>query len=244
MQHVEKIFEDFLGDLIKPDGTIIFDNFSELSNVEVKIAEFRIFLTTLLAEPQYLIEKFDNDRILRSGGLEERVKILVVYAKTTLKLIQAGFIRCRGLVTNAPNILKLTRSLPGLDTIIFDRWLEIQTCLNVGAYLSAVILMGSVLEALLLSRAMLDADKVYRTKRSNRQNKPLKEWSLSELISAAIELDWVKIDPVKISFPLRKYRLLIHPLGEVSANIDLNAETCHANWKIVNKAVENLLKSI
>jgi hypothetical protein len=238
------MIEDFLGELVNPEGVIAFENFSELNDVEAKIAEFRILLTTLLTEPGYLVEKFDNDRVLRSGGLEERLKILVVYAKTTRKLIQKGLIRYRGMFTNAPDISRLTCQMPGLDTIIIDRWLEIQTCLNTGTYLSAIMLMGSVLEALLYSRAMLDADKVYHTKQSKHQNKPLQAWSLSELISAAIELGWIKIDPKKFSFPLRKYRRLIRPLEEVAANIDLNAETCHTSWRIVNTAIEDLLKSV
>lgn len=244
MQNAEKLIEEFLKECTNPDGSFPSERFRKTSDAEEKITEFRVLLNTVTLGSEYLVDKFDNDPVLQFGGLEERLSMLIVYVKTTLKLLKNDVIRYRGFLVNVPDISKLIRTNPGLETIIADRWLEIQICIKVGAHLSAIILMGSVLEALILSRAMLDADMVSRTKKAVRRGKPIQEWSLSELISAAIELGWIKVEPIKFGFALRKYRHLIHPWGETSANVDLSAETCYAYWQVLNKAIQDLLKSL
>lgn len=244
MQNAEKLIEEFLKECSNPDGSFPSERFRKISDVDEKTTEFRVLLNAVTLGAEYLVDKFDNDRVLQAGGLEERLRMLIVYVKTTLKLLKNDIIRYRGFLGNIPDISKLIRTTPGLETIIADRWLEIQTCIKVGAHLSAIILMGSVLEALILSRAMLDTDKVSRTKGAGRQGQPIQEWSLSDLISAAIELGWIKIEPIKFGFALRKYRHLIHPWGEMSANVDLSAETCYAYWQVLNKAIQDLLKSV
>jgi hypothetical protein len=51
--------------------------------------------------------------------------------------------------------------MPGLDVVIKDRWLEAQKCQHAKAYFAAVIIMGSMLEALLLSRALFNKAASY-----------------------------------------------------------------------------------
>lgn len=244
MQQLEHLFEAFLAELIDSSGRVAFQRFADGNELDLKIAEFRTLLAGLSPESRHLIARFDRDDALRVGTPEQRVRILATYAKTALKLLKSGIVRSRGTIVPAPDFSPLTSAIPGLESILRDRWLEIQTCLNAGACLSSVILMGSVLEALLLSRALLSPGEVSRAKRAPAKGRVIQDWNLSELIAAALELGWIKIDPVKFSFPLRKYRRLVHPGGEVSANVDLGAETCEGCWSVLNQAVEELLNSV
>lgn len=245
MQPLEHLLENFLAELTDSSGQVALQRFADDSALDLKIAEFRTLLAGLSPESRYLVARFERDNALRVGPPQQRARILATYAKTALKLLKGGIVRSRGMIIPAPDFSRLTSAMPGLEAILRDRWLEIQTCLNAGACLSSVILMGSVLEALLLSRALLSPGEVSRAKRAPAaKGRAIQDWNLSELIAVALELGWIKIEPVKFSFPLRKYRRLVHPGGELSANVDLSVETCEGCWSVLNQAVEELLNSL
>ena len=137
---------------------------------------------------------------------------------------------------------------PALHKIIADRWIEAQKCQNAGAYLFAVIGMGSILEALLLARAVLniaDANRATSAPKDRQQNvRPVQEWKLSQLIDVCVELKWLKVDRGKFSHALRESRNVVHPWQHATIQADFDEATCKTCWHVLNASVEDLLNSL
>ena len=147
-----------------------------------------------------------------------------------------------------PDISKITSIMPELETKIASRWLEAQRCQNNECYLSAIILMGSILEGLLLARASMTPADAYRTscapKDKEGKNKPIHDWSLSPLIDVAVELCWIKTDRGKFGHALRKSRNVVHPWQEIASHANFDEATCKTSWEVLNASVMDLLSSI
>ncbi len=248
MQNLEKLLETLLNDFVTPEGTYAFERYTIPGDLDTKIIEFRTLVSGLSPEAKYLLDKFDSDETLYSADTNNRLQRLVAYCRTTLELLRNGVVRSRGILIPAPDFSQLTNTMPGLNDIISSRWIETQICQNAGSYLSAIILMGSILEALVFSRTILNTPEAFRSNESPKEEdgkiKQLQDWSLSELILVAIDLGWIKARPGDFNPALRKFRDLIHPWGEASCQVEVTPEICYASWKILNKSVEDLLKPI
>ena len=120
-----------------------------------------------------------------------------------------------------PDIQKLPVD-PTVVKIIQDRLDEAQACLRIGAYLSPIILWGSVLEAVLLAVAQKEKTKFYSSPSSPKKKdggaKPLHEWSLMELINVASNVGVLKTDARGFSQVLRDFRNYIHPAQQAKSN--------------------------
>jgi hypothetical protein len=248
MQNLEKLLEALLNDLVTPEGVYAFDRYASQNDLDARIIEFRTLISGLSPEAKYLLDKFDKDGILQSDNAQNRLQRLVAYCRTTLELLRNGVVRSRGFLLPAPDFSRLTVTMPGLDYIIASRWKEAQICQHAGSYLSAIILMGSILEALIFSRAMINAAETLRSKESPREKdgkiKPLQDWNLNELLLVAIDMGWLKARPGDFNAALRKFRFLVQPWGEASCQVEVSAEVSQASWKILNKSVEDLLQSM
>ncbi len=248
MQNLESLVESFLNDLVNTNGKLVAEGDASRKSLDAKLLEFRMLLSMLSAEAKYLQNKFDNDPALNSNDNGIRLKTLIVYSKATLKLLKDHVIHPRSMLIPAPDFSRLTESFPGLNASITNRWKEAQICQQNGAYLSTIIMIGSILEGLLLARATLSTADVLRTKLApdgkDGQKKPLQEWTLYELIGVAIEIGWLRMDYRDFENALLKFHFLIHPWGEVSARLDVTQETCNICWKILDKSIDHLLKSI
>jgi len=133
-----------------------------------------------------------------------------------------------------------------LAEILAGRWSEAQKCVQAGAYLSGVIMMGSLLEGLLLSKAESNLALVHRASRSPKdksgKTKPLHEWSLSALIDVANEVGWLQGDVRRFSHALRESRNLVHPYQQRLEPADPDLHTCSICWEVVRAAVADLLE--
>jgi len=73
-----------------------------------------------------------------------------------------------------------------------------QRCQHARAYVAAVVMMGSILEALLLARSSLSPGEAYQAKSAPRdrvgKSVALHDWSLSTLVDVAVERGWIKSD--------------------------------------------------
>lgn len=119
-----------------------------------------------------------------------------------------------------PAIQKLPVN-PPVAKIIQDRLEEARKCLRAGAYLSPIILWGSVLEAVLLGAALKEETKFYsslKLKKKDGSAKPLHEWSLEELITAASSVGLLKTDARSFSQVLRDFRNYIHPAKQAESD--------------------------
>jgi hypothetical protein len=131
-----------------------------------------------------------------------------------------------------------------LAEILTFHWNEAQRCIEVGAHLSAVIMMGSILEGALLYTAEQNS-KTANTATCAPKDKAgtvrlVGDWSLSKLIDVANEVGWIQGDIQRFSHALRESRNIVHPYKEKSTHCP-DADTCGICWLVVRAAIEDLL---
>ena len=107
---------------------------------------------------------------------------------------------------------------------------EAESNIKVGCSLSAIILMGSVAEGILLGVATKyprDFNTVNRapTNRNDGKVKPFNAWTLNDFIESAYELDIIHEDVKKFSHVLREFRNYIHPYQQLCSKFSPNIHT-------------------
>lgn len=128
-----------------------------------------------------------------------------------------------------PDIQKMPVD-PDVYNIIQDRLEEARKCLSVEAYLSAVIMCGSVLEAVLLGAANRNPQKFNCSPASPKNKKdntvkPFREWSLMELINVARDVGLLKAEAQSFSHGLRDFRNYIHPAKQAASDFSPRKQT-------------------
>jgi len=147
-----------------------------------------------------------------------------------------------------PDFVQLAPGDPGLASILTGRWEEAQRCVDAGAHLAAVVMMGSVLEGVLLARALSDRASACRATVAPKDKGgaviPTHDWKLSSLIDVAHEVGWLQGDVKRFSHALRESRNIVHPYLERLYMQDRpDADTCSICWLVVRAAVADLLGS-
>jgi hypothetical protein len=140
-----------------------------------------------------------------------------------------------GLVTDA-----------SLADILRFRWAEAQRCFRADAHLSAVIMMGSILEGVLLHKAEHNLKAVNQANAAPKEKtgavKPIHEWSLASLIDVAHEAGWLQGDVKRFSHALRESRNIVHPYVQRLSKDRPDGDTCRICWQVVRAAVADLLE--
>ena len=131
----------------------------------------------------------------------------------------------------------------GIATILQIRWEEIQKCIDNDAPLSALIMMGSMLEGFLLGtmqkRPQL-ANTAKSTPKRDGKVKHFADWNLSELIDVAHDNGWIHLDVKKFSHALRDFRNLIHPYQQLVLQTFPDKDTCNISWLVVQAACNDI----
>ena len=172
--------------------------------------------------------------------------------------------RCRGIVarisgkvsevqsTTAAGFLSQDFEIPSIDklpveptasAVIQDRIREAQRCLTVDAHLSAILMCGSVLEAVLLGAALKDPEKFNRSDSSPKRNgkvKPLTDWRLSEFIDVAYKTGLLRPDVQKFSHGLRDFRNYIHPYEQMASGFKPDSHTAKLCFQALKAALADL----
>jgi len=110
--------------------------------------------------------------------------------------------------------------------------------LGIKAYLSVIVMCGSILEAT-LAGAVEQAKERLDQKPGRPKN--LNDWSLSELIKAAEEVGVLKRDAVKLSQILQDFRNNIHPYKQLKYGFKLNGDHAIACFKVLKIALTRIL---
>jgi hypothetical protein len=130
------------------------------------------------------------------------------------------------------------------QTLLIDRIREFERCMNAKCYLSAMILCGSILEALLLETASKNITIYNKAKSSpkNKDGKPLRiaEWTLNHLIKTAVEVGSLKADVHKFSEHLRDFRNYVHPRAQIAASFNPDQHTCKIAMAVLNASIADL----
>ncbi|MFH9136019.1 MULTISPECIES: hypothetical protein [unclassified Streptomyces] len=122
---------------------------------------------------------------------------------------------------------------PDLATAVQLRLDEARTCYEHGAYTSAIIMLGSLLEGVLAHAAQV------RTT-GERMPKPLRSMGLNDFVEFAFKNRWIEHDAKLASELVRHYRNLVHPLAEKKTGHSPNRDTLDMCWPVVNATLNDL----
>lgn len=135
-----------------------------------------------------------------------------------------------------------------LDGIISDilskRILEIKANIKANAPLSAVVMIGSTLEGILLgfaSKNPKDFNQANAAPKDKKgKTKLYQDWSLSSFIDVAYELRLIQEDVKKFSHSLRDFRNYIHPFEQMSSGFNPDINTAKLCWNVLKVAMIQL----
>lgn len=247
-QHINLI-KKILSEIRRPDGSAAIDKFISLRNVDAKVREVRVILHSMDSLPVSILEEMDRDPDFSVNSRRVRLEALAYYCINVIRLIESGVTTQKYKIEQPPEVARLTMVMPNLEDVIKSRWIEAQKCQRNECFLSSIILMGSILEALLMARCSKDLLLANLTNsapkdRKSGKTKPLQEWNLSSLIDVAVELGWLKIDRGKFGHALRESRNVVHPYVEITIHADFDEATCKTSWEVLKASVSDLNKSI
>jgi len=142
-----------------------------------------------------------------------------------------------------PNIQKLPIEAQAVP-IIENRLKEARAAMGAGAYLSVIFLCGSVLEAVLLGAAQNEPARFNRAMASPKSGdgsvKRFHEWSLSQFIDVACEIDLLKPDVKKFSHGLRDFRNYIHPYEQMVSGFTPDEHTARLCFQVLKAALASV----
>src|SRR5262249_52033339 len=105
-------------------------------------------------------------------------------------------------------------------------------------HLSAIVMMGSLLEGLLFDVIRRRSTEASRSRRAPR--KDISEWTLEEMINVASDLRWIDQDIRGCAHSLRGFRNLIHRDRQIVSNTRVDRDTVNMCWPAVQAAVNDL----
>jgi hypothetical protein len=237
-----------LAEIQDPLGRVDTDRFSGLRDVDAKVREFKLLLEGIDAIPPSLLQNLAKDPDFSANSRRVRLEALANYAKTAINFLDSGVFEPKKIVRPAPDLSRLTAIMPNLENAISSRWLEAQRCQQSDCFIAAIVLMGSILEGLLLARALMSPADAFRAssapKDKDGKQRPIHDWSLNSLIDISVELGWIKTDRGKFGHALRESRNVIHPWQEIASRANFDEATCRTSWEVLTASVQDLLASV
>ena len=131
--------------------------------------------------------------------------------------------------------------------ILEKRWKECVLCVQVGAPLSAIVMMGGLLESLLMTRFLQHSDKkaIFATTTcpKDKTGTPVqfKEWALKNYIDVAHELTWISQTEKDLGEVLRDYRNYIHPFKERSHGVKILPKDAATLWEVTKSISKEII---
>jgi hypothetical protein len=240
-----EIISGILKEISFRSGDAKTNSFPSLRSVDAKVREAKMTLRDSGATA--VLEEMDKDSDFSANSRRVRLEALANYCRTAIKFFQTGAITQKKPLSKGPDMSKLTDVMPDLEAIVQARWIEAQRCQHAKAYLAAVIMMGSILEALLLARCSKCVGDAYQArcapKDRNGKAIAIPNWTLSNLIDVSVERGWLKQDRGSFSHALRQSRNIVHPYEHARTQSDFDEGTCKVCWQVLNASVEDLLTS-
>lgn len=129
------------------------------------------------------------------------------------------------------------------EQVISQRLSEIQVCLNSGAWLSVVFLIGSSLEAIMLHTAISNPKAFNSSISAPKQDGKVKQfhnWSLAELINVAHAENFISMNIKKFGHAVRDFRNFIHPNQQIIARFNPDEHTAKISWQVLCATISDL----
>ena len=132
----------------------------------------------------------------------------------------------------------------GFIPVMEHRWNEAKACMQSGANLSVILLLGSMLEGLLLGAAQSNPRDFNQAPSAPKDDGgkvlPFWKWNLATLIEVAYETERLKLDVKKFSHALRDFRNYIHPYEQKASGFTPDADTARVCLQVFRAAVNQL----
>ena len=142
-----------------------------------------------------------------------------------------------------PNIRRLPVE-QAVVPIIEGRLEEARKALAAGAYLSVVVLCGSILEGVLLGKAKMEPALFNRSpvspKKGDGKVKQFPEWTRAQFIDVASNVGILKPDVQKFSHGLRDFRNYIHPYAQMSSGFTPDEHTAKVCFQVLKAALASV----
>lgn len=242
------LLKGLLQEISLADGGVATERFGSLREVDAKVREAKHIISSLQGLPRTFLEEMTNNVDFEAQSRRVRLQSLSGYIRSAIKFAESGALSdTTKIVHPAPDVSKIATQIPPLKRVIDQRWKEAQRCMHADCFTASIILMGSILEAFLLARAMLSAGAASQSPRAPKakagQALAIQDWSLSSLIDVAVDIGWIKTDRGKFSHALRESRNVVHPWVEVTTRANFDLATCRTSWEVLQASVDDLLAS-
>lgn len=242
------LLKGLLQEIALPGGAAALDKFASLREVDAKVREAKHVFVSIQRLPRTFIDEMSGDPDFQMQSRRVRLEALAGYVRSAIKFAESGALTPPEKVINPPpDVAKITADIPTLKAIIDRRWSEAQKCVHAECFTAAIVMMGSILEALLLARTMLSAATASQSTRVPRNKNghalAVQDWSLSSLIDVAVDVGWIKSDRGKFSHALRESRNVVHPWVEATTRASFDLGTCRTSWEVLVASVDDLLSS-
>jgi hypothetical protein len=131
---------------------------------------------------------------------------------------------------------------PTMAAIFLDRLREAERCISVEAYLAAVILAGSVLEALCLDFGAQHPERVNRAFEAAYDKPPpkLPDWHLRQWIDVLGSTGDLSPNIEKFGHGLRDFRNYVHPAQQRASGFRPDKHTANISLRVVVAAIDDL----
>jgi hypothetical protein len=144
--------------------------------------------------------------------------------------------------TLQPAALMAATRDPAMAAVITERLQEAERCIGVDAYLAAVVLSGSVLEALCLEFGASYPEVVNRGFQQKYQKVPpkLPDWRLQQWVDVLGVTGDLSPNIEKFGHALRDFRNYIHPAQQLASGFRPNKHTATISLRVVAAAIDDL----
>lgn len=230
--------------LIKATALSWFKNLRAELNLDDSILE------TVDQGYKYLLEACERgtERKLYLAELKSlRAKLIKVRSENILKY-SIAFVQNVSTDT-PPNFDPLIKDQK-MKAILLNRWNECVKCIQSDAPLSATVMMGGILEAILLAKinSYSDKTKIFKSSmapvsKTTGKVMPLQEWVLKNYIDVSHEIGWISQSAKDVGEVLRDYRNYIHPYKEFSHGVKLIKDDAELFWNITKNIINQLLST-
>jgi hypothetical protein len=193
--------------------------------------------------------RYAERSILRSKLRRECKGIVGLLVDVRAAIVKSGPIRLVKTDNKPPDFSPLVQDA-AMQEILNRRWAECLVCISNGAPLSATVMMGGLVEALLLARVNREANKApiftAKTAPKDKAGKtlPLTEWTLKGFLDVAHELKWVSNSAKDVGVVLRDYRNYIHPNKELTHGVKLNPNDARMFWDVCKNISREVIDNV
>ena len=143
-----------------------------------------------------------------------------------------------------PDFRPLAARDPGLLKHLHVLWEEAVLCFNGGAYLATIIMLGSLIEAALLAKALSEPSAANTADASPRDQDRnvlgFERWSLKNFLEVAAQSGWIHATRNDFTDILRDYRNLVHPHKAKNSGYFADKGMASICWQVASETLRDL----